>query len=247
MKTFEQYLSWFRAERRPALPANACWMHFHSIHPATVFVKSLPFGATVLDFGAGNGGLVGQKQWPEPKRPDLRMYAYSLEDHPRFAEYDGHEIGDFDVQPPAFPGIDLTAIVAKHVIEHLADPERFIQWVASRLSNGGRVYIEWPSEYSKELPPVREFKSAGVDIMITNFYDDNSHREIPERSAVIGLLERSGFVIDSQGYVKLPYFEEQLFASVEDVTTPQGREVARRNAFWSLTRWSQYVLAERQT
>jgi hypothetical protein len=214
------------------------------MHPSTVFVKSLPANATVLDFGAGVGGLVSQKTWPDPKRPDLRMYAYSLEYHPSFESYDGYEIGDFDSRPPEFKDVEISAVVAKHVIEHLATPSRFLEWVAHRLSRNGRIYIEWPSEYSQQLPRAIEFTSQGIDIMISNFYDDNTHKIIPERQSVIEALKKQNFQIESDGYVKIPYFEEELLASLLEHDTSIGQEVARRNAFWSLTLWSQYVIAE---
>ena len=100
---------------------------------------------------------MGLKDWPEPARKDLKFFAYSLRFEKDFEQYDGYEIGDFEVQPPEFHGIEFSAVFGSHVIEHLTDPNRFLAWAVQRTTSEARFYLEWPSENSISMPPRREF------------------------------------------------------------------------------------------
>ena len=235
-------VDWFNQKRSPGMQKDRAVECFYRFHPRIAFLKTLKANARVLDVGAGEGSLQVFRGWLEPLREDLRMYAYSLEKGTHFNAYLGYELGNWDKGPPAFSGMQFDGIVAAHFIEHLGDATTFIDWAAQRLAPGGRVYIEWPSQHSLELPKKDELAERGIDVIISNFKDDNTHNRLPDRQAIVNRLEEAALLIDQQGVIKLPFFEEELLAHC---ATSGDDPVMKLAAFWSKTRWAQYVIASR--
>ena len=235
-------VAWFRRDRSARLPRQRAIENFYLYLPRAAFLKTLKMNARVLDVGAGDGSLELFRNWLEPHRPDLKMYAYSLEKGKRFGAYAGYELGNWEEGPPRFEGVAFDAIIACHFIEHVSDPHAFLDWAASRLQPGGRMYVEWPSPASLRLPPRTDLLARGVDVIISNFHDDSTHRQLPDRAELLARLERTGWLIDQQGVVKLPFFEEELLARCEE---PPADPVAKLSAFWSKTRWAQYFIASK--
>lgn len=241
--TIDELEAWFKAERIPSLSKEDAVLLLHNMHPRTRFVKTLPRGAILLDAGAGDGGLVVFRRWPPPSRADLQMYAYSLDKGAQFDAYNGFELGRWEAGPPAFAGICFDAVFCSHFIEHLSDPVPFLQWTAQRLGAGGRLYVEWPSPFSTLLPTRQELTDRGITLAISNFHDDATHKVVHDRSCVIRALSDAGYFIELQGYVSLPFVEDELLAHVGNgLDDPY----AVQSAFWSKTRWSQYVVAVRK-
>lgn len=238
----ESLVAWFRQDRSARLPRQRAIENFYLYLPRTAFLKTLKANARVLDVGAGDGSLELFRNWLEPPRPDLVMYAYSLEKGKRFDAYAGYELGNWEEGPPRFGGMAFDAIIACHFIEHLSDPRGFLDWAGNRLAPGGRVYIEWPSAESLRLPPRTELLAHGVDVVISNFHDDATHQQLPDRAELLAALAQAGWLIDQQGVVKLPYFEEELLARCD---APPVDPVAKLSAFWSKTRWAQYFIASK--
>src|SRR5437868_2857235 len=79
--------------------------------------------------------------WGKPARPDLNFYGVDLHEGEHRALYAGWETIDLDRQLPGFPGARLNAFLATHLIEHLAEPERLIRWIAERGEPGARIYL----------------------------------------------------------------------------------------------------------
>lgn len=235
-------VAWFRQKRSARFPRQKAIENFYLYLPRTAFLKTLKPNARVLDIGAGDGSLELFRNWLEPRRTDLKMYAYSLEKGKRFDEYAGYELGNWEKGPPEFGGGQFDALIACHFIEHVSDPRAFLDWAAGRLAPGGRMYVEWPSPNSLGLPSRTELLAQGVDVIISNFHDDATHRQLPDRAELLTRLEHTGWLIDQQGVVKLPYFEDELLARCEE---PPADPVAKLSAFWSKTRWAQYFIASR--
>ncbi len=80
----------------------------------------------------------------------------------------------------------------------------FLDWAAGRLATGGRICEEWPSADSLWLPPRMDLLAHGGNVIISNFHDDATHRQLPDRTALLAKLEDAGWLIDQQGVVKLP-------------------------------------------
>ena len=243
----DELVGWLSEPRAALLSREDCWRYYQIYRPSTRFIKTLNLNSCVLDFGAGMGGTVGLKNWPEPVREDLKFFAFSLEYAENFEKYEGYEIGNFEVYTPQFHNIEFSAIFASHVIEHLVDPNRFLTWAVQRSADQARFYLEWPSENSMTLPPKTEFVARGFDIMITNFFDDGSHIAIPSRESIVTSLECLGLTIEEQGVIRSPFLEGELLASAESWPTEFEKELVRRNAFWSYTGWAQYVIASKDS
>jgi SAM-dependent methyltransferase len=166
-----QIRDWFHAPRKSQLSRERVIELYFTFHPRTAFLKNLPRSASVVDIGAGDGSLSVFASWPEPKRTDLSLHAYSIEKGKSFDKFDSYELSDWNLAPPEFQGRKFDAIVCAHFIEHIADPVSFVDWAARKLNPGGRVYLEWPSPASLTLPPRSELEALGVPLMISRFDD----------------------------------------------------------------------------
>jgi SAM-dependent methyltransferase len=242
--TVDDIAAWFHASRTPLLSKDEAIVLAHTMHPRTVFVKTLAPGAHLLDMGAGDGSLEVYRRWPAPQREDLRMYAYALSKGARFDAYDGWEIGDWETRPPGFPGIAFDAIFCAHFIEYVEDAVPFVRWTGERLRAGGRVYLEWPSPFSAVLPKVSELVQRGIPITISNFHDDANVKRIHDRAQVVSELIEVGFFIEAQGYVSMPLVEEEVLAHFANGSIDDRYVV--QLAYWSKTRWAQYLVAVRR-
>jgi len=158
-----------------------------------------------------------------------------------FDKFKAYEISDWNQSPPEFGGQQFDAVVCAHFIEHIADPASFVAWAARKLKPGGRIYLEWPSPASLDLPSREELKAAGVPLMISRFDDDHTHRELPDRDAIVAAFEGSGFVVETRGIVRLPWLEDEMLANYRHADDG----FACQAAFWSYTGWSQYLILRR--
>ncbi|MGA9853584.1 MAG: methyltransferase domain-containing protein [Gammaproteobacteria bacterium] len=240
--TLDEIVHWFKARREPQLSKGSIQELLHLLHPRGLFLKTLPKGATLLDMGAGDGGLAILKAWPFPPRPDIKLYAYSLSKGENFRDYDGYEIGNWEEARPVFKGITFDAIFCSHFIEHISDPRIFLQWCREKLAPQGRLYLEWPSPHSLQLPSRTDLEAAGVNLIISNYRDDHTHRELPERQKILGILEELGFTTEQTGFIHLPFLEDELLAHFA-AKGRNGYEV--QAAFWSKTLWAQFIVAFR--
>lgn len=236
----EQIKAWFDKPRQAHVDAEQVMELYFTYHPRTAFLKMLPLDASVVDIGAGDGSLSVFRKWPSIERQDLRMYAYALEKGERFDEFEGYEISDWNASPPDFDGRKFDAILSAHFIEHIADPASFADWASKKLGKGGRIYLEWPSPAALELPSRTELEAVGVPLIISRFDDDRTHRELPDRDAMIASLLARGFAIEAQGIVSLPWLEDEMLANFKT----SDNEFPRQAAFWSYSGWSQYLVAK---
>jgi len=236
----QQIRDWFLAPRKPLLPARRVMELYFTFHPRTSFLKNLPRDSKVVDIGAGDGSLSVFVNWPAPERSDLELHAYSIEKGASFDKFKSYELSDWNVAPPEFQGRRFDAVVCAHFIEHIADPQTFIDWAARKLNPGGRIYLEWPSPASLELPSRTELVPLGVDLMISAFHDDASHRELPDMDAISAACVASGFKIECRGIVRLPWLEDEMLAHFRK----DADGFPRQAAFWSRTGWSQYLILQ---
>lgn len=116
------------------------------------------------------------------------------------------------------------AVIACHFIEHVSDPHAFLDLAGRRLAPGGRIYVEGPRAGALRFPPRTELLAREVDVIISNFHDDFTHRQLPDRAVLLATLARSGWLVDQQGVVKLPFFEEELLAGCD---APPADSVAK--------------------
>ena len=209
---------------------------FWQAHPRFQFFKTLPWDARVLDIGAGSGGLAHWKNWSRPPRPDLELYGVDLEIGEYSNLYRGWEAIDLDATLPAFAGIELSAFYTSHLIEHLAEPVRLLRWIGERAPPRAKIYLEWPNPNSMQLPKRSELSERGIDVVISNFTDDLTHRETPDLSTCCRWLGEAGFVVLSSGTIDIGMVGEELFIRAKD---PGERTMG----YWSITGFSHYITA----
>jgi SAM-dependent methyltransferase len=189
---------------------------FWQAHPRFQFFKSLPWGSTLLDIGADNGGLAHWKEWGKPSRTDLSLYGVDLTVGEYCDLYAGWEAINLDEQLPNFSGVPLNSFLVSHLIEHLAVPEELVQWLAARAEPGAKVYIEWQNPTSINLPTRHDLHKFGIDLTSSNFKDDVTRRSSPDPAVLCRWLTESGFTLISSGTIDLGGLGEELFARASD-------------------------------
>jgi 2-polyprenyl-3-methyl-5-hydroxy-6-metoxy-1,4-benzoquinol methylase len=237
MKRIEPH--WFATEDQPSTNMGDLLEAYHTYHPRVIFLKTLAKNSEVLDVGAGDGSLTVFRDWINPKRKDVSLYAYAAEKGSGFDNYSSFELGFWPEQKPDFGMRLFDAIYCSHFIEHIEQPLDFISWCVSRLRVGGRAYIEWPSPSSLEQPAATNFREVGIPLIISNFRDDASH--VLDRNSIIQRLETAGAVIDQTGIVTNPFFEHEVRAHFGRPN--YSDDIALTMAYWSKSRWAQYVVA----
>lgn len=241
MTTAAELKAWFDAPRRSNLSAERVMELYFSVHPRTVFLKMLPAGAKVVDIGAGDGSLSVFLRWLEPKRSDLRLWAYAMDKGRLFDDFEGYALSDWNAAPPEFGATRFDAMLCSHFIEHVAEPASLVAWAERKLAATGRIYLEWPSPHALGLPPRAELERLGMPLVISRFDDDGTHRLLPDADAMVAAFERAGFSVEARGLVHMPWLEGEMLAHFRESPDPFPRQAA----FWSHTRWSQYLVLRR--
>src|SRR5438132_1755192 len=234
-----EFVAWLKSlEPRLDISSSDLVELFWQAHPRFLFLKSLPSGANLLDIGAGNGGLVHWKEWLKPRRADLNLYGVERNVAEYRDLYTGWETLDLDKQLPKFPGVKLSAFFASHLIEYLSTPELLVRWLATTAEPGARLYLEWTSPTTLELPSQRQLQKFDIDVLTSNFMDDWEHKQSPDLATLCGWLTASGFEVMSSGAVDAGILGEELFARGVD-------QDSRSMGYWSLTHSSLYAVAVR--
>ncbi len=239
MTELESVKKWFDQDIASVIPKSEVLERYHAQHPRAIFMKTLPAGATLLDVGAGDGGFEVFRHWPAPARPDIKLFAYSLDKGANFDNYDGYELGNWDERVPDFDGMKFDAIYSSHFIEHISARDAFFSWCASHLNPGGRIYIEWPSNRSLITPTLQELSGLGFGRITGNFHDDLTHTDLPATEYVIQQMIVNSLTVDTQAVIHMPIFESELLGHYRET----GDLVSLQFAYWLRTGWCQYVTA----
>src|SRR5262245_49093622 len=95
---------------------------YWGFHPRFRFLKTLPRGATLVDYGAGPGGLIHWRQWGQPDRSDLRMIAVDRHKGERFERYDAWFTNPSEASALPAELREVDAVLLSHVLEHIHEP-----------------------------------------------------------------------------------------------------------------------------
>ncbi len=214
---------------------------FWYFHPRYKFFKSVPLDSKLLDLGAGAGGLYYWKQWGEPKREDIELYAIDQKQGTLFEKYKDYQICDLDKEELKFDIGLFDAIIASHLIEHLEYPEKLLINISKLLKYGGKVYIELPTTQTMAYPKRNELLLMNIDVSISNFFDDNTHKKTYSLDELEELIDKIGFHITESGIIENSYLQNQLFTYGN---TKNDQEITTY-AIWSKFRWAQYLIAQK--
>jgi len=175
------------------------------------FILQLPARARVLDVRCGNDSPRSFKAL----RPDIHYAGLDVGDcrqqvDPRSIadEYVIVEPDDFRAAITRF-GTRFDAVVSAHNLEHCDDPDGVVEAMAEVLVPGGQLYLAFPSAASKTFPA-----RAGC----LNFFDDPTHKDVPDFAKVCGLLEQHGMVIEFRTERYRPPFKFALGLGLEPVS-----------------------------
>lgn len=153
------------------------------------FLTSLPSKAVILDVGCGN---------------DTPARVKGLLPN---STYIGLDIGDYNQSQQSLAAIDryivtspekfaqeiesllghVDAVISAHNIEHCNEPERTLKAMCQALRPNGRLFMTFPCEASVGFP-----KRQGT----LNFFDDPTHQQVPDWSAIISVLESENLVLE---------------------------------------------------
>jgi SAM-dependent methyltransferase len=188
---------------------------FHVNHPR--HRSLLQMSGDILDIGSGDGGMGQLIQWPIYQEGKALI---------------GCDLGDVVILPKGYRGwisggyenisldSNFDGVLAIHVIEHLNEWREMLKIAKSVLNLGELIYIEWPVFETISWPGASSIWSSFSELnpkfskqLLTtfNFYDDNSHTEIPPKmSEVLDML--CDFEVIESGTIYLPDHAEGLVA-----------------------------------
>ena len=232
---------WFKKDYERNFSNDDTLEIYHTYHPKSAFIKTLPLNSRILDIGAGDGSLDIFRKWLKPSRPDLKIYAYSLEKGDNFDNYDGYEMADWEKQKPIFSNTKFDAIYCANFIEHIKSQSAFFKWINALLNDEGKIYLETSSDYSLFCPTLPELHTHGFARIIGNFYDDPTHKISPSTKFINKQFRKNRFAVTAQGIIKMPFLENELLMHYKET----GDIVSLQFAYWLYTGWVQYFVANK--
>jgi len=169
---------------------------------------------TILDLGCGNGYLVSYllQEGYNAYGTDAseKGIAIAKQEHPDRFFLQDLSTGKL---PDELQTLAFDTILSTEVIEHLYDPEGFIDFCRDQLTKGGELIITTP--YHGYL------KNLGLSLF--NKWDGHldplwygGHIKMWSRATLSKLLEKKGFeVVNFQGCGRIPYFWKSMIIKVQ--------------------------------
>ncbi|CAN5208379.1 hypothetical protein BH09PSE1_BH09PSE1_07300 [soil metagenome] len=232
-----ELIVWLKDKREPLVTMDEAHLGMLTYHPRTAFIKTVPRDGVCFDVGAGTGSMEGLRRWLGYLRPDLAFVGAALEDPSPEARYDEFWVGNFDSDFPEFERRPNAAILV-HVIEHLENPTDVLSKVAGCLAPDSRIYIEWPSFHSAELPRLRDIVAAGFHPQTINFFDDSTHITPISHEQVVEMVHGAGLAVEGMGFVDMPFIADAL----RDLADSDDAYILTM-AVWLRTGFSSWVTA----
>ena len=125
-------------------------------------------------------------------------------------------------------------VIMSHIIEHLHNGLKIVEFLIQKIKSGGKIYIEFPSERSLSLPSM----SGSL-----NFCDDPTHVRIYKIADLANLLLENNFRIIRAGTrrdkVMILTFPFRLLLKFVI-----GRKIGGGD-FWDVTGFASYVYAKK--
>jgi len=199
------------------------------------FLSELRPGSAVLDVGCGNGSPSA-----------FRMLAPSI-------HYTGVDIAEFGLTaadrqaadelvfiPSAEFAAGITAlgqrfdaVVSAHNIEHTEKPDEVIRAMCSVLRGGGKLYLCFPAAESVKFPSRRG---------ALNFFDDPTHRWLPDIDQMLDIISDSGCSVLTTVRQNQPLIGRILGLCAEPFSRLAGRVLPFTWHYWG---FESVVIAEK--
>lgn len=231
----------FTVSDKSSFDKNHLTTLYWSFHPRFRFFKMSPVNSKLLDVGAGSGGVWHWKQWGEPARNDIEMYAVDLKKGELFDKYQDYQVCNLDKNNLKYSNNFFDSILMAHVLEHIQDENKILDEVERVLKVDGKLYIEIPTTGTLHYPDRKLFLHKGIDVSTVNFFDDNTHRRTFDLDALSDILKKHKFKVLESGTIENKYLESILFAcgiknNDQELTT---------YGVWLQLKWSQYIICEK--
>ena len=189
------------------------------------FIARLPKGARVLDVGCGNHSptrFIALNPYLQYIGIDIAEYNLDANDHKAAEELYFCEPKYFARRIKEF-GPTFDAVVSSHNLEHTDAPMDVVDAMCSCLNRDGTLYLSFPAETSILFP-----KRKGC----LNFYDDPTHRYLPNFEHVCSAIERSGCSVMLRVRRHRPIALFLLGAVLEPWSILLNRSLPGTWAFW---------------
>jgi len=189
----------------------------------------------VLDVGCGNHSPSLTKRWyPTWKYHGLDREEYSTDEYDKkaMAKYYSLDLSNDNLE--SIPNNYYDIVIMSHIIEHLHNGLKIVEFLIQKIKSGGKIYIEFPSERSLSLPSM----SGSL-----NFCDDPTHVRIYKIADLANLLLENNFRIIRAGTrrdkVMILTFPFRLLLKFVI-----GRKIGGGD-FWDVTGFASYVYAKK--
>lgn len=112
---------------------------YWQMHPRFRFVKSCKDG-NFLDIGSGSGGLFFWKEWEQPIRNGLHMFAVDMQAGEFVDRYEAFRMCNLEHRDFPYENGFFDHVFSAHVFEHLQQPVNLIKNI-SKILKGGVWFI----------------------------------------------------------------------------------------------------------
>lgn len=207
-------------------------------HSMMAFVQKLPQRAILLDVGCGNDSPARVKSL----RSDIYYIGIDVSDYNQTI---GKSFADeYFISPPsefvtAIHNLGVgrfDAVISSHNLEHCNDPDGVLVAMSTALKVGGQMFAAFPSQASVHFPTRRG---------TLNFYDDPTHKEVPNWNHVLNTLKANGCVPT----FAVARYRPLLFLLMGLICEPlmaYKRKLAPKKATWALYGFESIIWAEKQ-
>ena len=214
---------------------------YWNYHPRFRFFKMAPLDSKLLDVGAGSGGLWHWKQWGEPARNDIEMYAVDLKKGELFDKYQDYQICNLDKNDLKYDNNYFDSVLMAHVLEHIQDENKILAEVERVLKVDGRLYIEIPSIETLHYPSKDLFLHKGIDVSTVNFFDDCTHIRTFALDTLSETLKSHKFKVLESGIIENKYLESIILSC----GIKNSNQELSTYGVWLQLKWAQYIVCKK--
>ena len=183
--------------------------NFFYLRDALLSLLDKDINRCILDLGCGNGHLVNYliSLGYNVYGTDASQKGISIANQANPGRFFIQDLST-DELPDGFNGLQFDTIISTEVIEHLYDPEKFLNFCKKALNNKGQVILSTPYHgYLKNLVLALSNKwDAHLDPLWLG-----GHIKFWSKDSLGRLLMRVGFkVTDFRGCGRFPYFWKSM-------------------------------------